>query len=223
MAVAIKCTPARKARLTVTIDAPSGLDAVSQKRCAQQAIDRIDPVLRKAQETLDALEKTGNNLKQLTAEGGDLTLAVAEFRKSGMNLNEMTSSSSPLWRSLENIEELTGEHGPLSNTLKNAERFTADLAHNNDLGLALRNTRQASEKLNLAVADAAPRVSVIARNLEEATDTIKRQPWRLVWPGTKSYPGDERATTVPRATRPGRRGICRESSPRVNFEDDANR
>jgi ABC-type transporter Mla subunit MlaD len=182
-----------------------GQRAPGLSEVAQQALDRVDPVLHKATEALETIEKAGDNLKRLTAESGDLALGVAEFRKAGMNLNEMTSSSSPLRLTLDHVEQLTGPEGPLSNTLKNAERFTADLTSNHDLQVALRNTRHASEKLNLAVTDAAPRVSVIARNLEEATDTIKRQPWRLVWPGNKSYPGDESPTPAPRATATKRR------------------
>jgi hypothetical protein len=30
----------------------------------------------------------------------------------------------------------------------------------------------------------------VALNLEQASDTVKRQPWRLIWPSTKKYDGD---------------------------------
>jgi hypothetical protein len=31
-------------------------------------------------------------------------------------------------------------------------------------------------------------VEIITTNLEQATDTVKRQPWRLIFPVTKKYP-----------------------------------
>jgi len=33
----------------------------------------------------------------------------------------------------------------------------------------------------------------VIKNTEQFTDTLKREPWRLLWPSTKSYPGDEPA------------------------------
>jgi len=35
-------------------------------------------------------------------------------------------------------------------------------------------------------------VPQVIQNAEQFTDTLKREPWRLLWPATKSYPGDEK-------------------------------
>jgi hypothetical protein len=35
------------------------------------------------------------------------------------------------------------------------------------------------------------KIPQVIKNSEQLTDTLKREPWRLLWPSTKSYPGDE--------------------------------
>lgn len=175
-----------------------------------QILEKIDPALQKATTTLDSLQKTSDNLAKLTAENADLPVAFAEFRKFGTNLNEISAETGPLRRSLKNIETLTGEDGkldetldnlteltgpqsPLAKTLSNAERFTADLVQNKDLQVTLRNFRRASEQLNGTLGDLSGKFSVIGNNLEQASDTLKRQPWRLIWPATKKYDNEGRA------------------------------
>jgi len=173
-------------------------------------LEKIDPMLQKATTTLDSLQKTSDNLAKLTAEGADLPVAFAEFRKFGTNLNEISGETGTLRRSLKNIETLTGEDGklhetldnltdltgpqsPLAKTLSNAERFTADLAENKDLQVTLRNFRRASEQLSGTIGDLSGKFSAIGTNLEQASDTLKHQPWRLIWPATKKYDNEGRA------------------------------
>lgn len=76
-------------------------------------------------------------------------------------------------------------------------RRTADLAANKDLPVTLRNFRRASEQLNGTLADLGGKFSAIGENLEQATDTVKRQPWRLIWPTTKKYPQEEMRVQPP--------------------------
>ena len=184
---------------------PGGLqDAVPM------VLEKIDPVLTKATITLDSLQKTSDNLDKLTAPGGDVPLVLAEFRQFGSNLKELSGPDGGLKKSLDNIHELTGDDGriektianvqqltgpesPLANTLKNAEKFTDDLANNKDIDTTLRNFRTASEKLNRTVGEVGAQFTAVGRNLAEASDTVKRQPWRLIWPSTKKYDSDGRA------------------------------
>jgi hypothetical protein len=177
-----------------------------------QILGKIDPVLEKATSTLDSLQSTAANLTKITAEGSDLPIAFAEFRKFGTNLNELSGADGSLRRSLKNIETMTGEDGKLdtalenvtdltgpgsslSKTLRNAEQFTADLNNNKDIDSTLRNFRTASEKLNVTVEQLGGQFAAIGGNLEQATDTVKRQPWRLIWPSTKKY--DEAGRPAP--------------------------
>jgi len=68
-----------------------------------------------------------------------------------------------------NIERLTGPDSDLALTIKSAKTFM-DTLNNSQIPQVISNTAQ-------------------------LTDTLKRQPWRLLWPSTKTYPGDEPATT----------------------------
>lgn len=178
---------------------PGGLEDI-----VPTMLEKIDPVLQKATATLESLQKTSNNLSEITDEKADLPTAFAEFRKLGTNLSELSGPSGALHQSLENIKALTGDEGklgqaldhlntmtgpksPLAKTLANAEHFTANLAENKDIEVTFRNFRQASERLNGTVEKLGPQLKVIGQNLVEASDTVKRQPWRLVWPSTKEY------------------------------------
>ncbi|HEX8312848.1 MAG TPA: hypothetical protein VF614_16110, partial [Chthoniobacteraceae bacterium] len=82
---------------------------------------------------------------------------------------------------------LTGPKSDLAKTMVNAERFTSKLANNSDIDTTLRNFRTASGNLNRTVSGLGTQFSAIGSNLEQATDTVKRQPWRLIWPSTKKY------------------------------------
>ena len=181
-------------------------------------LEKIDPVMIKATATLDALQKTAGNLSKITEEGADLPAAFAEFKKFGGNLNEMSGPGGSLRRSLDNVESLTGEKGKLvqslnrvsellapesslAKTLANSERFTASLADSEDIKLTLRNFRRASETLNVSLNQLGSQFTQVGENLEQASDTVKRQPWRLIWPGTKKYeaePAVRRASPAPR-------------------------
>lgn len=116
---------------------------------------------------------------------------LVDTRKFVARLNELSAPGSPLSKSLENIQELTAADGPLSKTFQNAERITG----NQDIEQSLQNFRMASEKLKRMMNDLTPRLRIIATNLEEASDTIKRQPWRLVWPSTKRSEEDGRVAS----------------------------
>src|SRR5271155_1605131 len=61
-----------------------------------------------------------------------------------------------------------------------------------DLALTIKNAKMFMETLNNS------QIPQVIKNTEQFTDTLKREPWRLLWPSTKSYPGDE--TTPPAKT-----------------------
>jgi ABC-type transporter Mla subunit MlaD len=178
-------------------------------------LEKIEPVLSKLTGTLDSLQKTSDNLAKLSADGADLPVAFAEFKQFGKNLNELSTYGGPLRNSLQNIEtltsdngklgqslnhlaELTGPGGALSKTFQNAEKFTGDLANNDDVAITLRNFRTASQNLDRTLTQVGQQFSTIGGNLEQATDTVKRQPWRLIWPTTKKYPEEKAATPGPK-------------------------
>ena len=195
--------------------APDGMKFLGERAsgladAVPAVLEKIDPALTKATATLDSLQKTADNLTKITGEGSDLPVAFAEFRKFGTNLNELTGTDGSLRRSLKNVEamtgddgklataldhiaDLTGPDGNLAKTVANSEKFTAKLADNKDIEVTLRNFRHASENLDRQLGNLGGKFSDIATNLEQASDTVKRQPWRLVWPTTKKYEADGRA------------------------------
>ncbi|HEV7403857.1 MAG TPA: MlaD family protein [Chthoniobacteraceae bacterium] len=167
-------------------------------------LEKLDPVMKEATATMQVLQKAGANVDRLTSPGGDFPKAIAEFRQVGEHLNETTGPNGPLQKTLVNVGKLTAEDGKISltldnlqgllgpdsdfaKTMKNTEKFTEDLSKNKDFPLALANARKATEELNSTLSTLRFQFSTIAGNLEQASDTVKRQPWRLIWPSTKKY------------------------------------
>jgi paraquat-inducible protein B len=106
-----------------------------------------------------------------------------------------------------NLDKLTGPESPLSKALKNAEKITAELSGNKDIGGTLHNLKETSAQLNTTIGELSVQFKKVGQNLAEASDTVKRQPWRLVWPSTKKYTGESeisppqpRPTPSPRKT-----------------------
>lgn len=180
-------------------------------------IEKLDPVVNQLVTTLKSLDATASNVAKLTEPEADLARTFTEFRALGTNLKELTGSTGPVQRALAGLERLTKEDGELAGavaefrkligpesklaqTLANAEKFTDDLANQKDLTETLKNFRAASAKLNTAIAGLQKDLGAMARNLAQGSDTVKRQPWRLIWPATKKYPDDEaaRQTAQPR-------------------------
>ena len=189
-------------------DRPGGLaDAVPA------VLEKLDPALTKVTTTLDSLQKTADNLTRLTADGADLPVAFAEFKKTGANLDQLTGPDGPLHLALKNVQAITGDDGKLgkaldnfaaivgpesalAHTLANTEKFTASLTNNRDVEVTLRNFRVSSETLSRTITNLGAQFSAVGTNLQQASDTVKQQPWRLIWPSTKKYDEPE-ATPIP--------------------------
>lgn len=166
----------------------------------------VTPVAEQAEATMAQLRETAINLQKLTAPGSNIDLTVLKFRELGQNLVELSGTSGPLHSSLDNLEKLTGPDGKLNVSLGNFEKLTTDLVKGDRINLTLRNFQNASDQLNSTVREIGPQLSAVLRNTEQATDTLKRQPWRLVWPGTKKYDDEpEPPRTRERTSKPRRR------------------
>ncbi|WP_395748668.1 MlaD family protein [Prosthecobacter sp.] len=176
-------------------------------------LEKLDPALKKATDTFDGLQKTADNLNQLTKENSDLPKALAEFKKFTTHLNEVIGPDGALRGSLENIRRLTADDGKLglaleqfknltgpdsdlAKTLAHAEKFTGKLEQNEDIDATLHNLRIATANLDRQFKQVTGKLSDTAENLKEGSDTLKHQPWRLIWPSTKKYPDEN---IVPRA------------------------
>jgi phospholipid/cholesterol/gamma-HCH transport system substrate-binding protein len=156
--------------------------------------DTVIPVATQAQKTMQELGSTADNLRKMTAPGSNVDQAVTQFRKFGDNLVQISATGGALQSSLNNIQMLTGTSGHLNQALAHVDTLTNQLLAENRIPKTLANLQNTSENLNSVVSGLAPKVEIITTNLEQATDTVKRQPWRLVWPSTKKYPSPHAIT-----------------------------
>src|SRR5213592_1294291 len=133
---------------------------------AAKMLEVIKPVAAEATNTMKDLQQTAQNLNRLTDENSELTLALGQFKIFG-----------------EHLVDLTAPDSALSHSLTNIEKISTSLTENDNIDMTLRNLRTSSEKLKIAVTDLGP----AGENIKQFSETIKTQPWRLIWPTTKKY------------------------------------
>jgi ABC-type transporter Mla subunit MlaD len=155
-------------------------------------LDIVKPVAAEATNTLKELQTTAANLSRITDENSQLNMGLAQFRTF-----------------VENLTSLTARDSSLSIALKNIEKISTDLSSNDNIQITLQNFRESSDKLKGIMADLnqlGPDLKTSGTNIKELTETVKSQPWRLIWPSTKKYPQEEQAaaeaTPVKKTTKP---------------------
>ena len=158
----------------------------------------IEPVASTATLTLGKLSQTIDSLNSVFGQEGELRGALTKLRMTADNLTSLTSPDGALTHSLGNLQDFTGklksDDGPLFATLNNLQKTTADINRDNRVGKMLANFEEASARAsavannaNKLIAGLSPTVMSTLANLNQMTDTLKRQPWRIVWPSTKKY------------------------------------
>ena len=151
---------------------------------ASKLVEVIQPVAAEATMAMKDLEITAQNINHLTDQSSELNLALAQFKTFG-----------------EHLVDLTAPEGPLTQSLENVRKLSDSLTEDNNLEITLRNFRESSDKLKATMRDIEP----VGRNIAEFSDTIKSQPWRLIWPSTKKSsnpsptPSEETITVRKRA------------------------
>jgi ABC-type transporter Mla subunit MlaD len=133
---------------------------------AAKMLEVIKPVANEATTTMKDLQQTAQNLNRLTDENSELTLALGQFKTFGEHLSNLTAPDSALSHSLANIEKIS-----------------TSLTENDNIQVTLQNLRNSSEKLKVATTELKP----AGENIKQFSETIKTQPWRLIWPTTKKY------------------------------------
>jgi ABC-type transporter Mla subunit MlaD len=134
---------------------------------AAKMLEVIKPVANEATNTMKDLQNTAQNLNKLTDENSELNLALTQFKTFGEHLSDLTAPDSAL-----------------TNSLTNIEKISTSLTENDNIEVTLRNLRNSSEKLKVATTDLQP----AGENIKQFSETIRTQPWRLIWPTTKKYP-----------------------------------
>jgi ABC-type transporter Mla subunit MlaD len=133
---------------------------------AAKMLEVIKPVANEATNTMKDLQQTADNLNKLTEENSELSLALTQFKTFGEHLSDLTKPDSAL-----------------SNSLANIEKISTSLTENDNIKVTLQNLRSSSEKLKVATTELQP----AGENIKQFSETIKTQPWRLIWPSTKKY------------------------------------
>ena len=133
---------------------------------AAKMLEVIKPVAAEATNTMKDLQQTAQNLNRLTDENSELTLALGQFKTFGQHLVDLTAPNSALSQSLANIQKIS-----------------TSLTENDNIQVTLQNLRSSSEKLKVATTELQP----AGENIKQFSETIKTQPWRLIWPTTKKY------------------------------------
>ena len=133
---------------------------------AAKMLEVIKPVASEATNTMKDLQQTAENLNKLTDQNSELNLALVQFKTFGEHLTDLTAPDSALSHSLTNIQKIS-----------------TSLTENNNIEVTLRNLRSSSEKLKVATTELEP----AGTNIQQFSETIKTQPWRLIWPSTKKY------------------------------------
>src|SRR5213082_851923 len=139
-------------------------------------LDIVKPVAVEATGTLKELQTTAQNLSRITDESSQLNMALAQMRTFAENLTNMT-----------------GRDSDLNVALKNVQKISTDLSANDNIKLTLENFHASSEKLKGILNDldqVGEDLKTRGGNIKELTQTVKSQPWRLIWPSTKKYPED---------------------------------
>ena len=134
---------------------------------AAKMLEVIKPVAAEATSTMKELGETTQNLSRITDENSELNQALGQFKTFG-----------------EHLVDLTAPESALSHSLTNIEKISNSLAGNNNIEVTLQNFRNSSEKLKSTMRELEP----VGRNIAEFSETVKTQPWRLIWPSTKKSP-----------------------------------
>src|SRR5436309_5708408 len=142
---------------------------------AAKMLEVIKPVAAEATNTMKDLQQTAQNLNHITDENSEMNQALSQIKLFG-----------------EHIADMTAPDSALSHSLNNIEKISTSLTENNNIEITLQNLRTSSDKLKVTINDLGP----TGQNIKEFSETIKSQPWRLIWPGTKKSP-EKSSTPAP--------------------------
>lgn len=170
-----------------------GIRAPDVSQFMAEILSTIKPVTTEAEKALEQLRLTAANLQRLTGEGSDFDGTMERMKLLGDNLVSLSSKEGPLWGAIEKFNGLTGDLKYISSDL--VEKDTINLTLEGFRG-TINDLAETSADLRDTIGKVTPELEATMKNAAQATDTLKRQPWRLLWPSTKEYP-DEQANLKP--------------------------
>lgn len=176
---------------------------------ASKAIKTLEPVAAAAEATIKDLRVTVGTLNAFFGQGSDLQASITNIKRVGENLGHLTEKDGALGLAIENIRVLSGklasDTGSLMQTLAGLKEATDQLTKKKQLEQTLASLRAAAAKAERLIGGLEPKLAGTLRNVEQLTDTLKRQPWRVIWPSTKKYPEDNLPQPAPKVRPPARK------------------
>jgi len=183
--------------------AEDGTDFIGQRRpdfteAIPKLLDAIQPVAERAEETLTELKGAAEQLEAMLAKNGPLSTTLGKIGALGDNLTQITGENGTLTLTLKKFgafaEEISNQQGPLQQTFANLRDFTAQLTEGQKVSKTLDSVTQAARRLDGTLGEVEGMLNTLEPNLDQTvintrdfTDTLRRQPWRLIWPSTKQY------------------------------------
>jgi hypothetical protein len=133
---------------------------------------------------------------RLAAVLGNLADAARSFGAAGESITNIARANGPMEHAFNNVSTLTGDlddpNKPFLTAIEDLKKTTTDV-------------RGDIDKFGSLADHIAPAVADGARNADEMLDTLKREPWRLVWKSTKDYPTASPGPAHPAASPASRR------------------
>ncbi len=174
---------------------------------AAKLVKVLEPVAQQAEEALKGLRNAATQLSSFFGNGSELQASMAGVRRVAENLSHLTAEGGSLNQTFANARELTrklsDDAGPLMSALVEVKKLTEQINRKGSVERVLENLRAVSSRLDRTIAGLDPQLRQILGNATQLTDTLKRQPWRVIWPTTKKYP-EEAAPSAPASPAPAR-------------------
>ena len=128
---------------------------------------------------------TGSRPTRLAAMLGNIGDMAASFQTVGEHLGTITGEDGSANRMLQRVDSLAAnlqdENRPFLRVFTDARKTSGEL-------------RADLARVDALLARISPMIERGTSNAEQMTDTLKRQPWRVLWPSTKKYDGPVEAT-----------------------------
>jgi len=181
-------------------DAESGLAEDHTKFVGERVPDIGEAMSRQFKELAGPdsdLAATIKNTKVFMQSLNDAPIqqTIKNAEKLSDSLNTLTGTDSDLAAAFKNTKTFTESlnNSPIKETIKNAEKLTDSLnsltGADSELAATIKKAKTFVDSLNNAP------IQETVKNAEQLTDTLKRQPWRLFWPSSKSYPDEGKPDT----------------------------
>ena len=160
---------------------------------AAKLVKVLEPVASQAEEALKGLRNAATQLSSFFGNGSELQASMAgrppRSRKPQQPHRRGRLAEPDLrQRARTDPEALRRRRPPDERAVRGPKKLAEQINRKGSVERVLENLRAVSARLDRTIAGLDPQVRQILGNVNQLTDTLKRQPWRVIWPTTKKYP-----------------------------------